>query len=62
MHHPHVRYRRTTILLQKLQCRLFKKVQLVQTQHHGAKMHKLNLAHCIARVIEWFMLILFQDP
>jgi len=39
MHHPHVRYRRTTILLQKT-VSTFKEVQLVQTQHHGAKLHK----------------------
>jgi len=33
MHHPHVRYKRTTILLQKT-VSTFKEVQLVQTQHH----------------------------
>ena len=39
MDHPHVRYRRTTILLHKTVLP-FKEVQLVQTQHHGAKLHK----------------------
>jgi len=40
MHHPHVRYRRTTTLLEKVST--FKEVQLLQTQHHGANCIKVR--------------------